>query len=109
MELPPYMKVISGAVEPRRRLSSPRLGSRGGGDGGDQAAKPAGDQAEVLSLLGRQGLAVGASQATTPVQARAALANLQRDLPGLGQAVGDIHAALDRRHILVLLAPLVES
>jgi hypothetical protein len=27
----------------------------------------------------------------------------------MGQAVGDLHANLDRRRILVLLAPLVEG
>ncbi|MFH1035404.1 MAG: hypothetical protein V1806_12925 [Pseudomonadota bacterium] len=105
MELPPYMKVISGTVEPRRRLSPPRRSSRGSESGASDSSTTA----EVVSLVGRQNQTAAGSQIPTPVEARAALDRLQRDLPNMGQAVGDIHANLDRRRILVLLAPLVEG
>lgn len=109
MELPPYMKVISGNVEPRRRLSSLRRFSRPLDRSSGGATSPASGQAEVVSLVSRQNLQAANSHIPTPLEARDALNRLQRDLPNLGQAVGDVHANLDRRRILVLLAPLVES
>ena len=108
MELPPYMKVISGSVEPRRRVSPFRRASRSPDKDSGRTASASG-QAEVVSLVSRQNLQAAGSRIPTPLEAREALNRLQRDLPNLGQAVGDIHANLDRRRILVLLAPLVES
>ena len=51
-----------------------------------------------------------AAQASIPTQreAWAAMDYLEKNLPGLGQEVGDLHSHLDRRVILSLLAPLVE-
>jgi hypothetical protein len=63
----------------------------------------------VVSLVSRQNQIAASSQIPTRLEAQDALKRLQRDLPSMGQAVGDIHAGLDRRRILVLLAPLVES
>jgi len=110
MELPPYMKVISGSLEPRRRLTPSRRVSRPA----DAIASPgsssnAQGQAEVVSLVSRQNQAAASSEIPIPLEAKAALGRLQRDLRNLGQAVGDLHANLDRRRILVLLAPLVEG
>lgn len=109
MELPPYMKVISGNVEPRRRMSSIRRIPRPLDKGRGEAPTITSGQAEVVSLVSRQNLQAANSHIPTPLEARDALNRLQRDLPNLGQAVGDVHANLDRRRILVLLAPLVET
>ncbi len=112
MELPPYMKVISGAaVEPRRRVSNTRRAGRtiDGTFSPSSAVSSSSSQGEVVNLVSRQNQMAANSQIPTPMEAQAALNRLQRDLPSMGQAVGDIHANLDRRRILVLLAPLVES
>lgn len=111
MELPPYMKLISGNVEPLRRASRPlRRASRPlDKDSGRPSSAANPGQAEVVSLVNRQNLQAADSRIPTPLEAQAALNRLQRELPNLGQSVGDIHANLDRRRILVLLAPLVEG
>lgn len=65
--------------------------------------------ADVVYLVSCENRKAINSQLPTPEEAQEALQRLQQDLANTGQDVGSIHSNLDRRRILQLLAPLVES
>ncbi len=65
--------------------------------------------ADVVYLVSRENRKALDSQLPTPAQAHEAMERLQRDLANTDQDVGVIHSNLDRRRILALLAPLVET
>jgi len=62
----------------------------------------------VVSLLPRLKSGPYAPESASANNADQILESLRRDLPALGQNVGDLHQFADRRRILALLAPLVE-
>ena len=106
-EITPHLRLVTGNSGIRRKAGGSRPAPESASSVPHQSSPTA--AWEVVGLVGRQNLAASASQLPSPWEARAALLRLQRDLPGLGQGVDDLHSRLDRSRILVLLAPLVED
>lgn len=119
VEIPPYLKLIvdnaarRGSSLPSRpisksgevRTTSDSAASKAATEQPSLSNQASGDLVQLISKENRR-----SNDTTVPTafQAENALRELERDLPSLGQQVGDLHQFPDRRRILVLLAPLVE-
>lgn len=108
---PPYIKLVQSNSVRRTdeavRVSAKRNNSSHPSD--EKAAsesKPLTDMVELISNENRRAVE---HDIPTALEAEEALRKLETDIPKMGQGVGDLHSGMDRRIILALLAPLVES
>jgi len=102
VEFPPYMRLVVNRTERSSGQDGPRAKR--------EPEAPSSSQADMVSLISRENRRAVNTDIPTAMEAEAALASLQADLPGLTQGqAGDIHSGLDRRVILSLLAPLMEG
>ena len=113
--IPPYVKLVVNNNMRKETAPVQKAASSGKlrqvkasqeSEAADDASKMQRAQ-DTVSLVSQENRRAWDSLPPTPQEAEEALYALHRDLPGLGQAVGDIHSHLDRRVILSLLAPLV--
>jgi hypothetical protein len=105
VEFPPYMKLV--VNRPTRGESPARRGGERSAEAGSPAPSAGSDS---VSLVRRENRAATCCDVPTALEAERALMKLARDLPNLsGEEAGGIHSGLDRRVILSLLAPLMDS
>ncbi len=115
VEFPSYIRVVPGNATRRVSTSSNKTAAArdSGKIGADGPAiadgLPNTRPAEVVELISRENQAADASRVPTASEAAKTLRRLQEDLPGLGQAVGELHSKLDRHRVIDLLTPLVEN
>lgn len=111
LEIPSYIKlVVDNTSKVERTRSSGRAPQAKPTATTSQASGNVNNSGDVVYLVSRENQRASTSHLPTPAEAQEAMERLQRDLPHLtGDDLGKVHSNLDRRRILQLLAPLVES
>ena len=115
VEIPPYVKLVvnntvrkdTGTVQKTASSGKVRPASASGEISSAGQTSRVQPPIDTVSLISQENRRAFDTQPPTLQEAEEALSALNQDLPGLGQAVGDLHSHLDRRVILTLLAPLV--
>ncbi len=102
VELPPYLRVISGGAKRSEAPGAPSRASKAG-VGPFRAA----DVGKAVTVSVQNPTL--ARTRITRAEADEALKRLEQQLPAAGQQVHELHEFKDRRRVLVLLAPLVNG